>query len=277
MVQRVQKNPLAVFFGFTFLLSWLVWVPLALDHYSLLPGRLHPGIVLVGRMLGTFGPAASAILVSRFSGGKPAVRALLGLLKKWRVGWFWYAAAGLVFPALVFVVAAIYKLLPGAAPLPVQPVSAANLIVITMILILSVLGEEIGWRGFALPLMQERWTALKSSLLLGTIHTIWHLPFWIVLGELEMFGPGYWLLSWIWVLALTCYITWLMNNTGSSLPIALLFHASFNLASVGFLPITTVIPAYIIFILLAWGIVIGIISRYGTERLAHLPALGSTP
>lgn len=274
MVKRLRRHPTLVFFGLVFLLSWSVWVPLALDHYSLLPSRLNPGIVLVGRLLGTFGPAVSAILVSRWSGGRPAVQALLGLLRKWRVGWIWYAAAGLVFPALLFVVAAIYKLLPGAAPLPVQPISITNLVVVTIFLILSVLGEEIGWRGYALPHLQQHWPALKTSLVLGTIHTIWHLPFWIVLGELETFGPGYWLISWIWVLALTTYITWLMNNTGNSLLIALLFHWSFNMVSVGFLPITTVIPTFLIFILFAWGIVSGIISRYGTERLARLPVLG---
>jgi len=274
MIQRLREHPTAVFFGLTFLLSWLVWVPLALDHYYLLPGRLNPGIVLVGRLLGTFGPAASAILVSRLSGGKPAVRALLGLLKKWRVGWFWYAAAGLVFPSLVFVVAAIYKLLPGAAPLPAQPVSVANLVVTTMILILSVLGEELGWRGYALPQLQQRWPALKTSLVLGTIHTIWHLPFWIVLGELETYGPGYWLLSLVWVLALTTYLTWLMNNTGNSLLIAVLFHWSFNLVCVGFLPITTVIPAYLIFTFLACAIVIGILRRYGPQKFIRLPTPG---
>jgi uncharacterized protein len=47
---------------------------------------------------------------------------------------------------------------------------------------MSVLGEEIGWRGFALPYLQKRRSALQSSLLLGTIHTVWHLPFWIILG-----------------------------------------------------------------------------------------------
>jgi uncharacterized protein len=274
MDKRLREHPLPVFFGLTFLLSWLIWVPLALDHYSLLPGRLNPGIVLVGRLLGTFGPAVSAVLVSFVIGGRPVVKALLGQLKKWRVRWTWYAAAGLVFPILLFVVAGIYKLMPGAGSLPVQPISAANLVVVAIILLLTVLGEEIGWRGFALPLMQQRWTALKSSLILGTIHAIWHLPFWIVLGELEAFGPGYWLLSWIWVMALTAYITWLMNNTGNSLLIAVLFHGSFNIVSVGFLPITTVIPAYLILILFAWVIVISIYRRYGRQPLTRLPASG---
>jgi uncharacterized protein len=276
MVQHLRKHPLPLFFGLVFLLSWSLWAPFALDHFSLLPSRLSPGIVLAGRMLGTFGPAVSAALVSFVIGGRPAVKALLGQLKKWRVRWTWYAAAGLVFPVLLFVVAGIYKMMPGAGSLPVQPISAANLVAVAIILLLTVLGEEIGWRGFALPRMQQRWTALKSSLILGTIHTVWHLPFWIVLGELETFGPGYWLLSWIWVMALTTYITWLMSNTGNSLLIALLFHGSFNIVSVGFLPITTVIPAYIIFILLAWGIVICIIGRFGPEHLARQPALGSS-
>jgi len=274
MVQHLRKHPLPLFFWLVFLLSWSVWAPLALDHFSLLPSRLSPGIVLVGRLLGTFGPAVSAVLVSFVIGGRPAVKALLGQLKKWRVKWTWYAAAGLVFPILLFVIAGIYKLMPGAGSLPVQPISAANLVAVAIILLLTVLGEEIGWRGFALPLMQQRWTALKSSLILGTIHTVWHLPFWMVLGDLETFGPGYWLMSWVWVLALTTFITWLMNNTGNSLLIAVLFHWSFNIVCVGFLPITTVIPAYLILILFAWVIVIGVYRLYGRQPLTRVPASG---
>jgi hypothetical protein len=94
------------------------------------------------------------------------------------------------------------------------------------------------------------------------------LPFWTALGELELFGWTYWVLSWAWVLALTIYLTWIMNNTGNSLLLALLLHLSLNIVMVGYLPITTVVPAYILFIIIAWAMVFGILKRYGSERLA---------
>lgn len=269
MIKSVRTHPLAFFFGLTFLISWSIWVPMALDRYALLPVRLNPTYVLVGRMLGTFGPAISAILLSLLIGGRKDARALLGQLGKWRVGWGWFAAAALVYPALIFVVAGLYKLLPGSGTLPFQTVSASSVIVTAIILTLTVLGEEIGWRGFALPHLQQRFPAVQSSLILGTIHTLWHLPFWMVLGELEQFGWSYWLVSWAYVLALTIYLTWLMNNTGSSVLMAVVLHGVYNLVSVSYLPITTVVPAYGIFTILAWIIALSLIWRFGAQRLAR--------
>jgi uncharacterized protein len=264
MRTSIRSQPLWCYFGLTFLLSWALWVPMALDHFSLLPTRLDSTFVQFGRLLGTLGPAIAAILVTVLTGGKPAVSALIGQLGRWRIGWKWYAAAGLVFPGLVFIVAGLYRLLPGMALLPFQPVVAGNLLAVIIILTISVLGEEIGWRGFALPVFLQRRSALRSSLLLGTIHTIWHLPFWIVLGELENFGFGYWLISWVFVTALSVYITWLMINTGSLL-MPVLFHWSLNLISVGILPITTLVPAYILFTVIAWVIALGLIYKFGTS------------
>jgi membrane protease YdiL (CAAX protease family) len=269
MVKFLRAHVIFVYFTLTFLLSWLIWVPLALDYLSLLPLKLDAGFVSIVRLFGTLGPAVSAILASFLAGGGPGVKSLLGQLKRWRVKWTWYVAAGLVFPALIFVVAWIYRLLPGVPALPIQPISVAGLIITVIILTISVTGEEIGWRGFALPQLQKQSTALKASLVLGTIHTLWHLPFWLILGELERFGWGYWVLSWIWIMAITIYITWIMNNTGSSLPMVLLFHWSLNVVSVGYLPITTVIPAYIIFIVIAGIIDIGLLVRYGSKRLVR--------
>jgi hypothetical protein len=102
-------------------------------------------------------------------------------------------------------------------------------------------------------------------------HTLWHLPFWIVLGELESFCPGYWLVSWAYVSALSIYLTWLMNNTGNSLLMAVLLHWSVNVVSVGFLPITTLVPAYFIFTAIAWAIALGLVRVYGTA-LRPLPS-----
>jgi uncharacterized protein len=265
----IRHYPLSFFFGLTFLLSWSIWIPMALDHYSLLPFKLNENFVLIVRLFGTLGPAIAASLVALFVGGKSAVSKLWGQISLWRVSWTWYAAAAVVFPVLVFVAAWMYNLSPGIEPLPVQPVSPATLLVIMIIMTISVTGEEIGWRGFALPELQKRWTALKTSLLLGTIHTLWHLPFWIILGELERYGWSYWLLSWAWILALTIYMTWILNNTGNSLLLVLIFHFSLNVVNNAFVPITTIVPAYILLIGIAWLLVLGILARYGPQRLVR--------
>jgi membrane protease YdiL (CAAX protease family) len=240
---------------------------MALNYYGLFPIRMDPGFVMVFRLFGTLGPAISAIIISLMVGGRQAVAALLGKIGKWRVHWKWYAAAALGFPALLLASAGIYSLIPGAQPLPAVEMTAGSLVVVMIVMTISVMGEEIGWRGFALPRMQRRWTALSSSLILGTAWTAWHLPFWAVLGEQDTFGVWYWLMSWAFITAGAIYITWFMNNTGNSLLMAILFHWCYNVLSTGFLPVSSVVPAYAILIVLAWAAVIVIASPFGQKRL----------
>ena len=266
-IARIHGLPL--FFGLAFVLSWALWVPLALARHNLLPLELDPGQLAVLPLLGTLGPALAAMAVSLLAGGRTGLGALLGQFRRTRVGWRWYAAATMVFPALLLLAAELYKLLPGAGPLPIQPVSAGSLIATMLILTISVLGEEIGWRGFALPRLQERRSAAGASLLLGAIWTAWHLPFWTALGELERIWVGYWLLSWAYISAGAVYITWFMNNTGNALLLAFLFHWTYNVLSVGFLPLTSVVPACGIMIVLAWTLAVALVVRYGAKRLVR--------
>jgi uncharacterized protein len=259
-------NPLATFLGFSFLVSWLLWIPLALDQVGLLPG--HPLANLSAlRLLGTLGPALAAILTASLSGGEKAVKALLAQLKRWRVRWVWYMAAGLVYPLLLLLTALVYSLFPNSLPLPFQPVSISTIVVTAVFLVISVVGEELGWRGWALPLLQKRYSALVSSLLLGTIWTLWHLPFWMALGELAQFGAGYWLLSWAFITAGSIYITWLMNNTNNALPMVLVFHWTYNLVSVVFLPLSSIVPAYIMLIVATLILSGVIVYKYGPKKL----------
>lgn len=266
-MKSIREHMLLMFFLLSFLLSWIIWVPLLLDHFKIVPLNLSPGIVLIGRLFGTLGPATAAILVSFQRGGMDSVRRLLGQLKKWPIGWAWYAAAVIVYPSLVFVTAELYLLLPHAQNLPFQSASLGTVLVTSIFMVISVLGEEIGWRGFALPLMQDNWRALKSSLILGTVWTVWHLPFWALLDELALYGWWYWLLGWAFISSGSIYITWLMNNTYNSLFLVVLFHWSYNILSVVYFPITTVVPAYVIFIALSWVVAISLVIRYGANEL----------
>jgi membrane protease YdiL (CAAX protease family) len=98
----------------------------------------------------------------------------------------------------------------------------------------------------ALPLMVRRWPALTAGLLLGVLWTAWHLPFWIVLDELARFGWAYWLINLAFIMATSVYLTWVMTNTGHSVLLAVLAHWSFNVVA-AVLPLTSIVPAYLIF------------------------------
>ena len=94
------------------------------------------------------------------------------------------------------------------------------------------LGEELGWRGFLLPKLQKQFSEVKSAILIGLIWFVWHIPlFWAPFGTLVSGDPISYLpvLTYlIMIIAISCIITWLVNQSKGSVWIALLFHLSLN-------------------------------------------------
>jgi membrane protease YdiL (CAAX protease family) len=88
------------------------------------------------------------------------------------------------------------------------------------------LSEEFGWRGYALPRFQARWNALVSSIVLGVIWAVWHLPLWFLAGSSQQ-GSSFWVFLANMVLTSVLY-TWLFNNAKGSILVAVVFHAISN-------------------------------------------------
>jgi membrane protease YdiL (CAAX protease family) len=107
---------------------------------------------------------------------------------------------------------------------------------IAILLLGGPLGEEPGWRGFALPRMQQRYGPLVGSLILGFFWGLWHLPAFILMPGYNGAGNGFvgitsaFVPFVIGIIALAIIYTWVSNNTRNSLFLAILFHASFNSA-----------------------------------------------
>lgn len=112
-----------------------------------------------------------------------------------------------------------------ALPAPDTQIWLALPLLIIGLLIPGLL-EEIGWRGFALPRMQEGRSAMLAAVVIGLIHAAWHLPIWLLPGQGfdSVPFPAYALL----VMGLSVIFTWLYNSTNGSLLIVGLFHASIN-------------------------------------------------
>jgi hypothetical protein len=93
-------------------------------------------------------------------------------------------------------------------------------------LVMDLLGEELGWRGTALPHLQARWNGLNSSLILGVVWGLYHLLSFLLSGlplhdmPLISFMAG--------ILGFTVLVTWTFIHTGGSLIPAFLYHLSFN-------------------------------------------------
>jgi membrane protease YdiL (CAAX protease family) len=154
--------------------------------------------------------------------------ALLGRVVLWRVGLQWYAIA-LGLPTVLALATAALNYLLGAP----EFIQAGVLTPIELVLFVLVVGEELGWRGYALPLLLEKRSALTASLILGVLWGLWHLPTFLVPGT-----PQYGLPLTAFVILTIEYsilMTWVFLHTHGSVLIATLFHGAINLSQGFFL------------------------------------------
>jgi membrane protease YdiL (CAAX protease family) len=228
-------RPVLVFFSLTYVASWSCFAVAAV----LAGGKASssPGLaVLAGPLflLGTFAPAFVALALTARAGGRASVLALLRQMLNWRVGWRWYAFAAGYMAAIKIAVALVYRIVTGGWPAfghePFYIILAA------MILSTPVqAGEEIGWRGYALPRLAERLGLARASLLLGVIWACWHLPFFFIPGA-DKSGQSFpvYLLQ---VTALSVAAACLYWRTHTSLLLVMLLHSATN-QSTGIVPST---------------------------------------
>jgi membrane protease YdiL (CAAX protease family) len=204
----VNRRPLLTFFVLAYA---FLWVLISLVSVS-----------LIFPVLGLFGPALAAIIVTAIVEGRAGVAALLRRVVQWRVGWLWYIVAAGLPVALALAALGLHRLLGGAENnRPGDPIA------LIVILGLLVVGEEIGWRGFALPRLQARFGGLGASLILGGLWAAWHLANTRIPG-LEYYGSGFPAFL-LYVIAMTVLFTWIANHTRGSVLIAWLFHAAINI------------------------------------------------
>jgi membrane protease YdiL (CAAX protease family) len=213
----VERRALLLFFPLAFLLSW----------YPYLLGKTH--LVKTSGGINPLGPMVAALIVAAIFYGKAGFKELLGRYARWRIGWGPLAFA-LLFPAVVAFLAAALNIAAGAARPVVAELAPSELMSKFIFILLFVgVGEETGWRGFALPELQKRLSPVVASLVLGAIWAAWHIPLFGV-----EFAPAvipWFLLS---VLAGAVMATWLFNAAhGSLLPLPV-FHAMVNTVGAGF-------------------------------------------
>ena len=254
----VKAHALLAYLGLTFGLTWPLMVAEVLGSWGVIPFRLSlagAGLLLI--LPTAYGPTIAALIITGIISGKAGIRALLGRLLIWRVGWQWYGAA-LLLPAIVSVGAVTLQAFRSGAPVALPTFTGEMLLLLPVALIVRGIfnGEEIGWRGFALPHLLHRWNALTASLLLGSVWALFHLPIFFVqgasvLGSQSGMNPLVFLIE---VMAGAILMTWLFNNTRSSLLIAYLYHAAvntwtsevFSLQAIDSAPVTVLLAVIIV-------------------------------
>jgi membrane protease YdiL (CAAX protease family) len=206
-------------FVLVFAITWALWFTAAGLEPSLLRN--------VSFYLGVFAPGIVALAMTYRELGASGVRKLLGRLVQWDVGVRWFAFALLFIFSIKVVVALIVRVSTGGWPVfGTVPVPLLFAGAIGSTLFGGQVGEELGWRGYALPRLASAMGLGAASVLLGVIWAIWHLPLFYILGA-DTVGQSFpfYLLQ---VTALSVAIAWLYMKTRGSLLLAMLLHAAVN-------------------------------------------------
>lgn len=227
------------FFLLTYALTWVCFISVVKMSHAPRPSAPATAILSGSLLLlGTFAPALMALGVTARDEGRRGVLALVRPTIRWHVGWRWYLFAVAYMPALKLSVALIHRLMTGVWPrFGTDP---WYLIVLAIIISTPVqAGEEIGWRGYALPRLARRFGFAQASLLLGVIWACWHLPLFFLPGA-DTYGQSFpvWTLQ---VVAVSVAITWLYAGTEGSLLLTMLMHSAVN-QTVGIVPSANLNP-----------------------------------
>ena len=246
-------------------ISWAIEAPFILDSRDLLEFPFPRLLPLIGP-LATFGPMMAAVLLTLGAEGRAGVGAMFkrgfGVSFPRR----WWLVAILLWPALQGIAYGIGHL--SGAEMPEALILTAPWLLLAPLVRTFVLGgplgEEMGWRGYALDRLQTRWNALVSSLVLGVIHACWHLPLWVVVGPAARTMP--FPLFALNVVTQSVIYTWLYNHSNRSLWPVMLFHTFQNML------IFNVFGSQVSFIafgVLFFGTTIAIVIIYGPRRLVR--------
>ncbi len=244
MTSWIRQHRLITFFVLAYLVSWLGWL---LHAVGLLPVSLFLEC----------GPLVAALVVIAIAEGRAGFRSWAARLVRWRVGWQWYAVALGLPIALVLATAGLNSALGAAAPdwsrLAWSGIALA--FAVRMINPLdSPLGEEPGFRGYALPRLQADRSPLSATVILGVLVAGWHLPL-VLDGRLGWIG----LVSTV---AITFVYVWLFNHTDGSVLLPVIFHAmqgAFTFGGLGYAAVDLARAEYLycaVLVVLVIGIVV---------------------
>jgi membrane protease YdiL (CAAX protease family) len=217
--------------------SWIAWAPWVLSEDG--AGLLPFSSPLLGRALpiGIFlGPTLAAFIMTATTEGRAGIRRLLRRIVLWRVGLRWYLFAFIVAFIVVPLVMALGTIIVPGGLASFQFLGPGYVLtyLVTFIVVLLIggpLGEEVGWRGFALPRMQPLHGPLVGSIILGLLWALWHLPEFLVPSWAESSGgssPLAIVKFCIFAIAITIILTWVFNNTKGSVLMAILVHAAID-------------------------------------------------
>lgn len=206
LLQLIRQAPLACFFVLAFAFTWSL-LPLAATSIPV-------------SLVALCGPAVAAVIVTALEGGE-CHREFLARLTHWRMPLRWLLLA-LVLPLLISTVKSAVEYVRGAyGTIEFQPVTILSLIVFVL-----VAGEEVGWRGLALPRLLPHYGPWRASMIVGIIWAFWHLPLFYM-PSMPQYGTPFPAFI-IYTSALSIILTVLASKSRDSVIMATVFHGAVN-------------------------------------------------
>lgn len=257
---------LLTYFGFAYIISWIIWLPL----YGHILGLTNLPSLTFQHALGALGPLIASFITTFIFLKKEGLKVLLK--KCFQVKPIIYLTIALLSPFLLAIIAIVINHFITKTPISLTGLLTTkefpnfNLITLLMYnLVFFGFGEEVGWRGFALPQLQNKMNALTASIVLTLFWAFWHLP-------LFFYRPGYTSMDSVaiigWILSLltgSILLTWLFNSTKGSILICAIFHSTIDIAFTADFTDKNIIN-YMGFLITVWGI--GLIIIFKPKTLA---------
>jgi membrane protease YdiL (CAAX protease family) len=269
-----KRHPLWTYLVIAYVFSWALWSVLLVTTP---PGAMQAGIspaFFVLAALGGIGPSVAGIATTAIVDGREGLRDLFARLRRWRVGIRWYAAALLGTPLVALATLATERALGMPAASLEQMMRTFPISIIWPVA--AALGEEFGWRGFYLPRLQKRHTALGASLIVGVAWGLWHIPTQVL--AFRQYGL-FVVLAYVFVVhivavtAQTTVMTWIHNNARQSLLLMILSHFGLTSAALFLFPLDMSVGEglrhQLLYAAFYWLAALVVIARAGPQRLVR--------
>ena len=247
---KKETKHLVLYFVLAYAISWAIGIPLALEHH----GWMAPILPDWAHYFVAYGPLLSALIVTLATEGRPGLKKLWERMTQWKVRPIWWVAA--LSPLIIGAVVVLVFVLVTGKPISIAMLGEVNFLpplgigALALWFLTFGIGEETGWRGYALPRLQKNRSALSATLILAAFWALWHLPQFFYL-----FDPAI-AIGWlIGLFAGAIVFTWLFNSASGSILILAVWHGCFNFMSASDAG-NGVLAAVVSTLVMVWAVVV---------------------
>jgi membrane protease YdiL (CAAX protease family) len=222
-----KKFQILIYLFITYLFSWTAWGILYTSYKNVISRNIYYNHFQLFLVIGGSMPSIMSIIFVSFFYGSNGIKEILKKLITWKVNPLFYLFA-LFYTVLSFYIPLWICNITGSTYKFYCPISIYNILLyfLSTMFLGGPIEEELGWRGYVLPQLQNKFNPVYSSVVLGIFWACWHIPLFFIRG-MNQYGASF-ILFIIEVILSSILFTWVYNRTHGSLIISILFHASFN-------------------------------------------------